>query len=375
MSVSNSSAVCSEALLREMRKECSLFSGVNEELWAETSVSFRTQFYRDGETICREGDPADALLIVRRGEVEISRDRIHLAVRREGEVIGEQALIERIARGATMTAKGLVQLVVVPADAFSTFLKDAAFSLNLLRMVSEKLNQATRQRAFRFAVEQLLFSEFKAHVARPVLDELLAQREDYGRPRSIDGIVLFSDIRGFSTRSATLDPERVARELGSYLEHAVEVIHRHGGLVDKFIGDAVMAIWGWPAQAGTDRYQAALSSACELAETAAQFSLGGVPIAIGVGLNAGPMFIGNVGSGDKRQFTVLGAAVNLAARYESASKDLGAPIVMGETFVERLGSQMRESFIAHANCPVKGAESQTLYTPSSATIRAIAIGK
>jgi adenylate cyclase len=179
--------------------------------------------------------------------------------------------------------------------------------------------------------------------------------------------VLFSDIREFSTRSAALAPERIAQELGEYLAHAVEVIHKHGGLVDKFIGDAVMAIWGWPPRADGDPSGEALACARELVETAPTFSLGDAPIAIGVGLNVGSMFIGNVGSGDKRQFTALGSVVNMAARYESASKELGAPIVMGASFVERLDELLRESLTTHTDCAVKGAERQTLYTLSATT--------
>ena len=174
-------SVPTESLLRDLRNANGVLLGVDQALWAVTNSSFRTQFYRDGETICREGDAADAFLIIWRGEVEISRDGVHLQVRREGEVVGEQALIEGVSRSATITAKGLVQLIEVPVGAFRTLLNDPTFSLNLLRALSGKLNQATRQRAFRFAVEQLLFSEFKAHVARPVLDELLAQREAYSR--------------------------------------------------------------------------------------------------------------------------------------------------------------------------------------------------
>jgi class 3 adenylate cyclase len=73
------------------------------------------------------------------------------------------------------------------------------------------------------------------------------------------------------------------------------------------------------------------------------------------------MFIGNVGSGDKRQFTVLGDVVNMAARYESATKDLRAPIVMGPSFIERLNAAYRSSVEVHPNYPVRGVEPQNLY--------------
>lgn len=356
------SADCSEALSASVLSETALFSGVRAAAWEAARKLCRTCFFRDGETICGQGDPADSMLLLWNGEVAISRGGVHLVVRGRGDVVGEQGLIEGTCRSATMTAKGLVQLIVIPTEAFGILLSDQAFTVNLLRALSRKLTEATRQRAFRFAVEELLFTEFKAHVARPVLDELLATGEGYGRPRVIDGVVLFSDIRAFSCQATALPPERLARELGGYLNHAVDVAHRHAGLVDKFIGDAVMVIWGWPKADVTDAVHAALRCAQELVESASRFSIGDTPVAIGVGLNAGPMFIGNVGSGDKRQFTVLGHTVNMAARYESATKELNASIVMGPEFFDRLDMAFQEVVDVHPAHVVKGAGPHTLYS-------------
>jgi CRP-like cAMP-binding protein len=188
---------CSEALLTDVHRDVFLFSGIDETLWGKIAPTLRMKSFQDDEVICRKGDPADSLLIIWRGEVDVSRDRIHLVTRRRLEIVGEQALIENGRRGATLVAKGLVQLVAVPAESVQALVRDETFVLNLLRTLSAKLSEATDQRAYRYAVEKLLFTEFRAHVARPVLEELLMRGENYGKPRVIDGVILISDIRGF----------------------------------------------------------------------------------------------------------------------------------------------------------------------------------
>lgn len=195
---------CPEKLVAEVAREVSLFRGIDESLWLTVAPTLRTRSFRDGEAICDEGDLADSLLIIWRGEVEVSSNRIHLITRRRPEIVGEQALVEGGPRGATLRARGLLQLVLLPVESFRVLAQDARFMLNLAQVLSSKLNEATSQRAYRYAVEQLLFTEFKAHVAHPVLQELLARREEYGQPRTIEGVVLISDIRAFSTGAAHL---------------------------------------------------------------------------------------------------------------------------------------------------------------------------
>lgn len=363
---------CPEKLVAEVAREVSLFRGIDESLWLTVAPTLRTRSFRDGEAICDEGDLADSLLIIWRGEVEVSSNRIHLITRRRPEIVGEQALVEGGPRGATLRARGLLQLVLLPVESFRVLAQDARFMLNLAQVLSSKLNEATSQRAYRYAVEHLLFTEFKAHVAHPALQELLARREEYGLPRTIEGVVLISDIRGFSTRAVDLEPQRLAAELGSYLEHAVDLVHRHGGMVDKFIGDALMAVWGWPSGDLTDSVADAFRCACALVTTASDFSIGDAPVAVGVGLNAGSMFIGNVGSGEKRQFTVLGDEVNAAARYQSLCKDLDAPIVVGQSFFHALGSPEQQLARPHLNHDVRGMGPRNLFAFTGATVRGIA---
>ena len=318
-------------------------------------------FYNDGDIIFAEGAEADTLVVLLHGQVRILLDGIFLVTREPYEVLGEQAFINQTTRSATVIAMGMVKVLVLPQHLVEQLLRDATFVGNLLRQVSEKLIEATNERAFRFRNEQLLFSEFRAHTSPELTQKLLATGLNYGEPRFIDAVILFSDIRSFTERSAGMAPAEIASQLSNYLDAIVDIIHRHEGLVDKLIGDAVMAIWGF-APSEQDPVVQAFACAQEMICIASQMSFGGEPIAIGVGLNAGQVFIGNIGGGGKRQFTELGTPANLAARFESESKALEAPIVMGKAFYRRLPLDLRTHLRAHENRPIKGSELQTLYT-------------
>jgi class 3 adenylate cyclase len=370
MSISTA-AVCSSSLLASVRSSLDIFSGLTDEAWSAAAATLRTEFHRNGDQIAAKGDPAEALFIVWEGQVNISADGTHLLTRGKHDIVGEQALINDIGLGATMTASGDVQLILVPAATYQSLVGPNSFARGLLKVLSAKLNEATAQRARRFALEERLFAEFRAHVSPAVLNALLSGDEDYARPRCIEAVVLLSDIRGFSTRASGLEPIQVAEQVGQYLNHAVDTVHQHGGLVDKFIGDAILAVWGWPLDRGDEDVCDAFRCAKALVETAGRFSFGGQPVEIGVGLNAGAMFIGNVGSEEKRQFTVLGEAVNLAARLEAMCKELRASIVVSESVHKRLPVDATEHLTAHHNQQPKGGAAQTVYsTEPRATVSA-----
>lgn len=266
-------------------------------------------------------------------------------------------------RGATVTAVGQVEALRLPHALVERLLDDPAFVRNLLKVLSAKLSQATQHRAVRYARERLLFGEFGAHVSTEAAQRLTATGLDYGLPRQVDAVILFSDIRNFTDTSAGLDPQGLVAQLTVYFDRVVEVIHGHGGVVDKFIGDAVMAFWGgFDPMTSEQAARQAFACACAMTEAAAAATLGGDPIRIGVGLNAGHVFMGNVGGEGKRQFTILGTAVNLAARFESTSKQLDASVVLGSELVDDLAEADRQTLTRHEEVPIKGAAPQTLFT-------------
>lgn len=147
--------------------------------------------------------------------------------------------------------------------------------------------------------------------------------------------VMFSDIRGFTTLSEDLEPEALVELLNEFLGAMTEVIFSHDGTLDKYIGDAIMAVWGAPiAQSdhAAGACRAALGMVARLHELAAQSVQRGLPpLNIGIGLNTGPMVVGNMGSARRLSYTVIGDNVNLGSRLEGLNKLYGSDIIASES--------------------------------------------
>jgi adenylate cyclase len=146
--------------------------------------------------------------------------------------------------------------------------------------------------------------------------------------------VLFSDIRGFTSIAEGLNPRELSQLLNEYLTEMSNVIGEHRGTLDKYIGDAIMAFWGAPvAEPGhaAQAVSAAMAMQAQLGPLNAAFKARGWPeLAIGVGVNTGPMRVGDMGSKLRKAYTVLGDAVNLASRLEGLTKHYGTAIIVGE---------------------------------------------
>jgi adenylate cyclase len=183
---------------------------------------------------------------------------------------------------------------------------------------------------------------FSQYVAGPVVDRILADpaRAKLGGERK-ELTVLFSDIRGFSLFSEGMAPEKLAAFLGEYLTPMTELVLASGGTLDKYIGDAVMAIWGAPVDVPDHAARAcevALKMQAALVGMNKVWAKTGKPaVAIGVGINTGAMAVGNMGSAARFDYTVLGDQVNLGARLEALTKEYGVSILVGEATVAAAG--------------------------------------
>ena len=154
------------------------------------------------------------------------------------------------------------------------------------------------------------------------------------RPRRRLVTVLFSDIRGFTSISERLQPEQVDEMLREYLTVMTEVVFRHGGTVDKYIGDAIMGLYNVPYEDPNHALNA-VRTALEFQERVISFSARweaklGAPIRCGVGINSDVAVVGSLGSRQRSEYTAIGDAVNLAARLESITKDYNVPIIISE---------------------------------------------
>ena len=170
--------------------------------------------------------------------------------------------------------------------------------------------------------------------------------------------VLFSDIRGFTTLSERLAPEDVVEFLREYLTVMTDAVFKHGGTVDKYIGDAIMALYNVPFEAPDHAAQAvrtALEFQRRLEGLAARFGPRlGAPLRCGVGIHTGDAVVGTLGSEQRLEYTAIGDTVNLGSRLESITKDFDVPIVISEATWMEVKDLFRTRYLGEVT--VKGKE-------------------
>jgi adenylate cyclase len=174
----------------------------------------------------------------------------------------------------------------------------------------------------------------------PHLARLVSERPDMlalgGEKRELT--VLFSDIRGFTTMSEQLDPEALVELLNEYFGRMTDVIFSQDGTLDKYIGDAIMAVWGAPVPQSDHALRAcraALGMVSGLAQLVAEWQRRGLPeLDIGIGINTGPMVVGNMGSARRLSYTVIGDNVNLGSRLEGLNKMYGSHVIASEATLQ-----------------------------------------
>ncbi len=172
---------------------------------------------------------------------------------------------------------------------------------------------------------------FGRYVTRQVADHLMESEQHLGG-ELVPVTVLFSDIRAFTTISERMPPRELLDFLNEYFTGMVEIVLDHGGVVDKFIGDAIMAVFGAPSPESEDPLHAVLA-ALEMREKLQSineaFRERGLPeIRTGIGLHYGEVVAGNMGHSERMEYTVIGDTVNLASRLEGLTKELGADILI-----------------------------------------------
>ncbi len=210
---------------------------------------------------------------------------------------------------------------------------------------------------------------FTQYVSKDVLHEVLHNYKEYqkaSKGTKVELTVLFSDIRSFTTMSETTPPEKIVEMLNVHFTVMAEIILRHKGTIDKYIGDAIMAFWGAPVRMDDHSEQAVLAGKEMLAAlekvNAKMKELGFEhEVKIGVGINTGFATIGEIGSEQKKNYTVVGDTVNLASRLESITKEYKTPLIFSEYTYEKIKDKIPCRQLGSVK--VKGREqSVTIYT-------------
>ena len=178
-----------------------------------------------------------------------------------------------------------------------------------------------------------------------IAEQLLAAGNEVLGGASVTATILFSDIRGFTTMTEQLGPHATVSLLNEYFEIMVDCINREGGMLDKFIGDAIMAGFGIPVAHTDDEDRAVRTSLSMISQLNAwnlkRAGEGKPPVLIGIGLNTDVVVAGSIGSQKRTNYTVIGDGVNLAARLESACKQYAARILISEFTYKKLRGTYR----------------------------------
>ena len=185
---------------------------------------------------------------------------------------------------------------------------------------------------------------FGRYVTRQVADHLMKIGNMSLGGELVPVTVLFSDIRGFTSISETMEPRALLDFLNEYFSGMVESVMLHNGVVDKFIGDAIMAVFGAPVPQPDDplhAVKAALEMRARLLKINERFKERGLPeIRTGIGLHSGQVVAGNMGHAERMEYTVIGDAVNLASRLEGMTKELQCDVVMSEDLFRQVESHV-----------------------------------
>ncbi|MGH7272662.1 MAG: adenylate/guanylate cyclase domain-containing protein, partial [Polyangiaceae bacterium] len=178
-----------------------------------------------------------------------------------------------------------------------------------------------------------LRTTFGKYMTLALMDHVMAGKVALGG-ESLTVTILFTDIRSFTTLSEKMDPQRLVALLNEYFTEMVGIVMDEGGVVDKYIGDAIMAVFGAPVpkpQDAANAVRAAVRMRRALAALNERLAARGLPpLRTGIGIHTGEVVAGNIGSERRMEYTVIGDAVNLASRLESSTKDLGVSVAISE---------------------------------------------
>jgi adenylate cyclase len=210
------------------------------------------------------------------------------------------------------------------------------------------------------AAKQRIRNTFIRYVDAKVVERIIADPELAalgGAERSV--AVLFNDIRGYSTITEKLTPPQIVEMLNCYLGAITEVIRGHGGFVDKYLGDGLLACFGGPvptADPAGDALRAALAMVhCLQEKVWPELDARGLPrFKMGIGIHLGPVIMGNIGSATRMDYTVIGDTVNVASRVEGQTKEYGWAVLVTHEVLEQAQGEFDGELVGERQ--VKGRE-------------------
>ncbi|MEK7475676.1 MAG: adenylate/guanylate cyclase domain-containing protein [Candidatus Coatesbacteria bacterium] len=256
-----------------------------------------------------------------------------------GVLVSSVAIRARIWLSLLVAAGAAVGLLVLSVWLFASQAIFLNFVYPLAAIGANFLVVTTYRASVEMREKQKVRATFARYVSPHVLTTVLNNPPELGGARRV-ATVLFSDVRGFTSMSEKLTAHEVVEILNEYLTEMVEVVLAHDGTLDKFVGDAVMAVFGSPMDQ-SDHALRAVSTAWTMhikheALKVKWVNEGKTPFEIGIGVNTGEVVAGNMGSPNRMEFTVIGDNVNTAARLESATKEAHCKILISASTLEQV---------------------------------------
>lgn len=278
--------------------------------------------------------------------VGISREGVKRAVNRTRITIG--VITAAAVLLALLGSFVLAGFITRPIDRLMAGVREIqkgnGYAMQLPITTSDEVGHLTR--AFNDMVKSLSEKElikeaFSRYVSRQVAGLILDDPDKYistlkGQRKTIT--VLFADIRGFTRIAEALGPEQVVAMLNVYLTYMTDVVFRHEGTLDKFLGDGLMAIFGAPVEQPNSTLNA-VRAALDMRERLRKFNLareigGEEPVLVGIGINYGDAIVGNIGSRERMDYSVIGDTVNIAQRIQTFTE--GGQIILAEPAYRRV---------------------------------------
>ncbi|PDT05391.1 adenylate cyclase [Rhizobium chutanense] len=261
--------------------------------------------------------------------------------------------------------RGLMQLVIAPLCSVDGPVSAAVFATRrpggftaVEQQLIERILPALRNTSELRILRQVELSLLDTYIGPLTASRILAGRIRQGEIESMRAALLLCDLRGFTELSNRLPGSTVLGLLNAYFDRIVPAITREGGEVLKFMGDAVLAFF--PGYDAAHSCSAALASACAILDEIDRFQYEGIGVKAGIALHYGEVSYGNIGSGRRLDFTLIGRDVNLVSRIQTACSELGEALLMSEPFCEEAGAGGVASVGAHR---LKGfAEPVELFT-------------
>ncbi len=315
------------------------------------------QRFSESEYLCKTGDVADRLWVIVSGSVAVMNSGQTIYVRQANDIVGEQNILssEGFRSFDLVADESHVETLVILKERIQKHPRSDLLWRNIAKIISLKLKIATAQT---IGLLQQLSDD--AHILKAYTNEyalsrrLLSGGKYITDHRTDRAVIWFSDVMNFSRFSLALTPVRTADLVQRFFTSQGDAIYRHGGHIDKFIGDGMMAFWILSPDEEESSLTScvnALTAAEEAANAVARISIGPRALELRIGLHLGQVLSGDFGSATRHQFTLIGTEVNKAARLEQVrrediiqgEKDLGS-IRLSEAFHEELPDEFQEKY-------------------------------